>query len=122
MLNMFCFLSYGIALKCFRRSLECQLCVNNTSIFYSKLRLILEYCGNCFVSISSFYDKIEQYMSDIETDEFYDVELRKTLISNSKVFTNKGYYIIFNVSKYLHYTIILYFLCSRFKFNFDKTR
>jgi len=60
-------------------------------------------------------------MSEFETDQFYDAELRETLIRNSKDFTNKGYYIIFGVSYYLH-NAILNFLCFRFKFNFDKTQ
>jgi len=104
---MYFFLSYGKALKYFRRSLECQLYVTNTHN-YNILRLLLEYCGNCFLSILNCWDKIEQYMNELETDEVYDIELRKTLINNSKDYTNKGYQIIFNVSNYSH-NIILHF-------------
>eukprot|EP00102_Acyrthosiphon_pisum_P019007 XP_016656217.1 PREDICTED: uncharacterized protein LOC100569960 [Acyrthosiphon pisum] len=80
--------NYGISLKCYRRSLKCQLRVTNTHD-NNKLGHILEYCGNCFLSFVKFWDKIEQYMSELQADEFYDVEPRETLISNSKDCTNK---------------------------------
>lgn len=102
---MYFFFSYGLALKYYRQSLECQLCVTNTHD-YNKLRHILEYCGNCFLSIVNFWDKREQYTSDFETNKFHDVELIEALISNSKICTDKGYQIIFAVSNYLHHIIL----------------
>lgn len=92
--HVFFFLSYGIALKFFRRSLECQLFNSNTQNIFNLLRGVLECCGNCFLSILNVWDKIEQYTSEFETDEVYDVELRETLIINSKYCTIKGHQII----------------------------
>jgi len=106
---MYFFFSYGISLKFYRRSLECQLCVTNMHV-YNKLGHILEHCGNCYLAILKFWDKIEQYTSELETDEFYDVELRETLISNSEDCTNKGYQILFAISNYLHYIILNFFM------------
>lgn len=92
-------LSFGIALKCFRRSLECQLCVTNTDVNHI-FRLILERCGNCCLFILKHWDKIEQYSNELETDEKYDFELRKALLNNSNR-TNKGNQIVLDDSYYL---------------------
>ncbi|KAL5244029.1 hypothetical protein ACI65C_011439 [Semiaphis heraclei] len=69
-------------LKCFRRSLECLLCVTKTD-FNHLFGPILDHCGNCYLFILKYWDKIEQYSSEFETNEKYDFELRKALLSSS---------------------------------------
>ncbi|XP_026805826.1 erythroid differentiation-related factor 1-like [Rhopalosiphum maidis] len=73
---------FGIALKCFRRSFECQLCVTNTDVNHL-FGSILDLCGNCCMFILKYWDKLEQYMTELKTDEMYDFELRKALLNNS---------------------------------------
>ena len=96
MINIYLSFSFGIALKCFRRSLECQLCITNTDVNHIFM-LVLERCGNCCMFIFKHWDKIEQYSSELETDEKYDFELKKALL-NSYNCTNKGNQIILDVS------------------------
>ncbi|XP_008180391.1 erythroid differentiation-related factor 1-like [Acyrthosiphon pisum] len=79
--------NFGIALKCFRLSLECQLCITDTDVNHIFM-LVLEHCGNCCLFIFKNWDKIEQYSSELETDEEYDFELRKALLNSSNR-TNK---------------------------------
>jgi len=63
---------------------------------------ILQNCGNCFLQIFYCWDKIEQYKSELESDEIYDFELREILLNISKDCTNKGNQIVFAVSKCLN--------------------
>lgn len=88
MINIYFSFSFGIALKCFRRSLECQLCVTNTDVNHV-IGPILDRCGNCCLLILKYWDKIEQYLSELETDEKYDFELKNALLNSSNR-TNKG--------------------------------
>ncbi|XP_008180397.2 uncharacterized protein LOC103308570 [Acyrthosiphon pisum] len=87
MINIYLSFSFGIALKCFRLSLECQLCITDTDVNHIFM-LVLEHCGNCCLFIFKNWDKIEQYSSELETDEEYDFELRKALLNSSNR-TNK---------------------------------
>ncbi|KAE9522851.1 hypothetical protein AGLY_016748 [Aphis glycines] len=74
--------NFGISVNYIRRSLECKLRVSNNKVFDS-FEDMLEHCGNCFSSIVSSWDKIEQYISEIESDEMFDSELREMLLHNS---------------------------------------
>jgi len=98
--------SFGMALKCFRRSLECQLSITSTDVNHV-LMLLLERCGNCCLFILKYWDKKEQYSSELETDEKYDFELRKALLNSSNR-ANKGNQIILDVSYYLKCIIKIY--------------
>lgn len=63
---------------------------------------MLEHCGNCFSSIVSSWDKIEQYISEIESDEMFDSELREMLLHNSSEHCiNKSNIKVFAVNNYL---------------------
>lgn len=63
---------------------------------------MLEHCGNCFSSIVSSWDNIEQYISEIESDEMFDFELREMLLHNSSEYCiNKSNIKVFAVNNYL---------------------
>lgn len=96
------FSSFGISVNYVRRSLECKLRVSNNKVFDS-FEDILEHCGNCFSSIVSSWDKIEQYINEIESDEMFDFELREMLLNNSsKYCINKSNITVFAVNNYLN--------------------
>ncbi|XP_025208738.1 uncharacterized protein LOC112604083 [Melanaphis sacchari] len=77
--------NFGIALKCCRRIFECLLHIENNQV----LNIVLEYSGDCFFYFINHWNDIEQYISEYETDEMYDFEIREMLLKNSKDFTNK---------------------------------
>lgn len=85
----FFFFCFGIALKCFRRSFECELCVNNNTDVNHLFGSILDLCANCCMFILKNWNKLEQYMNELGNNDMYDFELRKALLNNYD-HNNKG--------------------------------